>query len=74
MTAQQGGSELNKPTVYQKLDIFEYCKTKKDVVTYVEEILFKFVPEGTSLSITITRPVGYGGYYAIRATTGSSVT
>ena len=74
MTALQDGNALSKSTVYQSLDIFAYSKTKEDVVSSVNEILMKFVPEGTSLSITITKPAGSEALFATHVITGSLVT
>ncbi len=55
--------------VSPEINIYGYWKTKEDLVTSVNDLLSKFVPEGISPWITITKQGKSGGSFVIHVTT-----
>ena len=74
MTAQQGGNESNKRTVYPRISTTVSLANKEAAVLYANELLMTFVPEDIWPLTTITVQEKSEGSFAILVTTDSSGT
>lgn len=74
MTAQQGGGEYRKRTVYPRISTTVSLANKETAVLYAEELRKLFVPDDISPSITITKLDESEGCSVFRVTIDSSVT
>jgi hypothetical protein len=74
MTHQLDGEPSSRNTASQKRTMTVYFENKRDVVSYVDDLLTAYAHSETLQSITITPLVPSEAYYVTHATTSFSDT